>query len=79
MKPTLFQRELRKRRNLKGLKIRALSRLSGVSASYISMLENGILTRDASYLTLIKLEKILGKFSEKYRRKPICPMCGKRG
>ena len=56
-----FKKELRKIRQKMGMTIRGLARKSKVSASYISMLENGQLANDPSDDTITKLEKALGR------------------
>jgi transcriptional regulator with XRE-family HTH domain len=55
-----FREMLRNIRKKKGMKIRELAKDSNVSASYISMLENGQLRKDPSEETITKLEKALG-------------------
>lgn len=55
-----FKEKLRELRKEKDIKIRELAKSSGVSASYISMLENGLLTNDPSEEIIHKIEKGLG-------------------
>jgi transcriptional regulator with XRE-family HTH domain len=51
-----FREALRKFREGKKMKVRELSEKSGVSASYISMIENGLLTNYPSGKVINKLE-----------------------
>lgn len=55
-----FREKLRKLRKNKDIKIRELARKSGVSVSYISMLENGLLANDPSPEIIKKIENSLG-------------------
>lgn len=55
-----FKEKLRELRKDKDIKIRELAEKSSVSASYISMLENGLLANDPSPETIYKIEKGLG-------------------
>jgi len=54
-----FGEKLREEREKQGLKIREFARKAKISASYISMLENGALTRDPSNAMVTKMEKAL--------------------
>ena len=56
----MFKKLLRNIRKEKGLTVRELARKSKVSAGYISMLENNLLTNDPSVETIKKLEDALG-------------------
>ena len=56
-----FREKLRELRKSKNIKIRELAKKSEVSASYISMLENGQLANDPSEEIIHKIEKGLGE------------------
>jgi len=54
-----FGEKLREEREKQRLKIREFARKANISASYISMLENGALTRDPSNSMVKKMENAL--------------------
>lgn len=55
-----FREQLRRLRKKQGLKVVELAKKSGVSPSYLSMLENGLLKNDPTEETIRKIEQGLG-------------------
>lgn len=76
---TRFQEKLRSIRKSKGINIRALALKAGVSASYISMQENGRLTNDPTIKIIKLIENALGCNDGDLSKYWKCPCCGKSG